>query len=575
MTQSFKDLDEKNAIIHTTSEEQSPASHRKTHQITPRIKVSPELAKALRVCIRSYGVGFIFATAPKLIKTVISFLISPIKSTPKGQNPIAAFLSAILNILKDGISSKKDGMSMLLLITFGGFKLLDLFMNQGMKKAILAQQLQRQNEQDRHAASSPSSSSKTDQQTRWTKNDTDKIELAPELRQRITTLSSFLSSAVAVIFMHRYRQRHATIDYSLFAVVRALDVFGHVAVSKQWGPNWLRSYGSLTVFVLSCTEIMFSWLYEPERLPGPYAFWITKMARMDKRLLGALRAVRLNLIKYGQSNTPEMRNMIMSLCDDLKLDPLLGDVNIQQKIPCLVVHQNVAHSCEAHAGYRWIQGFLVSSGIYLPVHLLPAVINPKAFLKKLKEDPVKTITSTLLSAARSSAFLASYIALIWYGICFWRSRLLPFVALLRGKQFSGNFIDNIYGSLLGSFMCGFSVQIEKPHRRAEMALYVLPRAMYAMWSRIMGGRLSGRAESNGEVLMYAASMSVLLTGMMWKRDMVRPSMQGLLGWMLDAPNAKNNRKQGNGKDKAELDSLPLETIDDKYALATVEKDRCD
>lgn len=95
-----------------------------------------------------------------------------------------------------------------------------------------------------------------------------KIELPADLRQRITMVSSFLSSAAAVAFMHRYRPRHATIDYSLFAVVRALDVLGHVAVNKRWGPSWLGSYGAVVVFVLACAEIMYSWMYEPQRLPG-------------------------------------------------------------------------------------------------------------------------------------------------------------------------------------------------------------------------------------------------------------------------------------------------------------------
>ncbi|KAF9204153.1 hypothetical protein BGZ49_005626 [Haplosporangium sp. Z 27] len=532
---------------------------------------SPELTNALRACIRAYGVGYTFVTAPKLIKTLLAFLLNPRKSLIKGRNPIIAFLISIAAIIKDGASSRRDGMSMLLLISLGGYKLLELFLNRGMKKVILAQQLQRQLEQKQQHLN-------IEGQQELTRNDAGKIELAPALRQRITMMASFVSSAAAIIFMHRYRPNYATIDYSLFAVVRAMDVFGHAAVKNEWGPKWLGSHGSLAVFVMACTEIMFSWLYEPHRLPGPYAFWITKMARMDKRLLAALQSVRLGSIKYGQPNTPELRGMLISLCQDLKLDPKMGDIDVLNKIPCLVVHQGVSHSCEVHAGYRWIQGFFVSSGIYLPVHLLPALIKPKVFLKKLKEDPVGTISSTLWSAARSSAFLATYIALIWYGICFWRSKMMPFAEFIRGRRISGNVIDNIYGSLLGSFLCGFSVQIEKPHRRAEMALYVLPRAMYSMWSRVMAGRLSRKVEIAGETLMFATSMSVLLTAMMWDRNMVRPSMRGILGWLLEVSSLKQRGHSHNkGKAKSQDVELPhgdnTLAIGDKDALAAVERER--
>ncbi|KAF8977590.1 hypothetical protein BGZ46_007261 [Entomortierella lignicola] len=489
---------------------------------------SPELTNALRACIRAYGVGYTFVTAPKLIKTLLAFLLNPRKSLIKGRNPIIAFLISIAAIIKDGASSRRDGMSMLLLISLGGYKLLELFLNRGMKKVILAQQLQRQLEQKQQHLS-------IEGQQELTRNDAEKIELAPALRQRITMMASFVSSAAAIIFMHRYRPNHATIDYSLFAVVRAMDVFGHAAVKNEWGPKWLGSHGSLAVFVMACTEIMFSWLYEPHRLPGPYAFWITKMARMDKRLLAALQSVRLGSIKYGQPNTPELRGMLISLCQDLKLDPKM-------------------------------------------VHLLPALIKPKVFLKKLKEDPVGTISSTLWSAARSSAFLATYIALIWYGICFWRSKIMPFAEFIRGRRISGNVIDNIYGSLLGSFLCGFSVQIEKPHRRGEMALYVLPRAMYSMWSRVMAGRLSRKVEIAGETLMFATSMSVLLTAMMWDRNMVRPSMRGILGWLLEVSSLKQRGHSHNkGKAKSQDVELPhgdnTLTIGDKDALAAVERER--
>lgn len=151
---------------------------------------------------------------------------------------------------------------------------------------------------------------------------------------------------------------------------------------------------------------------------------------------------------------------------------------------------------------------------------------------------------------------------------------MPLFMRLTGKRYTSATVDNIYGPLLGSFMCGFSVLIEKPHRRAEMALYVLPRAMYSMWSRIMSGRLSRRVESTGEMLMYALSMSVLLTGMVWKQDMVRPSMQGILGWMLEIQ--KKSRKSRHQKENVKtvtLEDSSESGVKDRNVLAMVERER--
>ncbi|KAF9945651.1 hypothetical protein BGZ65_010523 [Modicella reniformis] len=319
---------------------------------------------------------------------------------------------------------------------------------------------------------------------------------------------------------------------------------------------------------------MFSWQYAPERLPGPYAFWITKMSHMDKRLLSTLRAIRLDKIHFGQPNTPEYATQLMDLCSELGMDPSLGDIGRHDILPCAVVHQGTFNNCEIHTLYRWMQGFLVSTGIYLPVHLLPALLTPKTFFSKLQANPIATASSTLLAPARSSAFLASYIALSWYGICCWRSRIMPAYMKLTGRRYTSNVVDNIYGPLLASFMCGFSILIEKPQRRAEMSLYVLPRAMYSMWTRVMSGRLSRRMEIAGETLMYGFSMSVLLTAMMWKRGMVRSSMQGLLGWMLETPKTKKQHGQHHNKGKtSELVSKAAESslpaVKDKDLFATV------
>ncbi|KAF8943884.1 hypothetical protein BGZ47_004929 [Haplosporangium gracile] len=580
----------------------SKPTHTKTNSNTTLLSL--ELVSAFRVCIRSYGVGYVFATAPKLIKSLLGFIMNPRKVTPKGQNPFMALVKALLTVIKDGTSSKRDGMSMLLMITLGGYKLLEVFLTRGIKKAALAQHVQhqqhlkqQQQQQVAKEGSSLSSSSLAgdDQSTSSLKNltmkDVDKVNLAEDMQQRITMLASFLSSAAAIIFMHRKRPNHATIDYSLFAVVRALDVFGHVAVKNQWGPRWLGSYGAVAVFVLACTEIMFSWMYEPQRLPGPYAFWITKMARMDKRLLETLRGVRTGEIQFKQVNPPHVHNLLTGLCEDLGLNPQMGDFALRSRLPCEVVHQGITKSCEVHTGYRWIQGFMVSTGIYLPVHLLPALLSPKAFFNRLQENPVATVSSTLMATARSSAFLATYIALIWYGICTWRSKVMPITMKLTGRRYTSNVVDYIYGPLLGSFMCGFSVLVEKPHRRAEMALYVLPRAIYSMWSRIMAGRLSRRVEMTGEALMYAVSMSVLLTGMRWRREMVRPSMQGLLGWIVEIKRSRRSGghgghqvEQDSGKGKAKDDGLEKEhsnggvnlarsAIEDRDALAAIERER--
>lgn len=80
-------------------------------------------------------------------------------------------------------------------------------------------------------------------------------------------------------------------------------------------------------------------------------------------------------------------------------------------IPCELVHCGVGGaSCLRNAGLRWIRGWKVCMGIYVPVHLLPRLLfNPGQFTKR----PVEAVWKVLTGSARSASFLATYIASIW------------------------------------------------------------------------------------------------------------------------------------------------------------------
>jgi len=80
-------------------------------------------------------------------------------------------------------------------------------------------------------------------------------------------------------------------------------------------------------------------------------------------------------------------------------------------LPCEIVHCGMGgSSCLANAGLRWLKGFKVCMGIYVPVHLLPRLIfGFKAFVDK----PGDNLWKVLKGSARSASFLATFIASIW------------------------------------------------------------------------------------------------------------------------------------------------------------------
>jgi hypothetical protein len=128
--------------------------------------------------------------------------------------------------------------------------------------------------------------------------------------------------------------------------------------------------------------------------------------------------------------------------------------------------------------------------LLLQVHFIPVLLTrPRTLLRPAR------LAATAAGALRSTAFLASFLSLYWYAVCFSRTlvlaRLLPFV--------SHDFWDGPYGCILaGSLACGSSIWIENGRRRGKMALYVLPRALrtclpgWMIRSQSWKGRLAER-----------------------------------------------------------------------------------
>lgn len=91
-------------------------------------------------------------------------------------------------------------------------------------------------------------------------------------RESITFLASFGSALAGMMYWHKSRPQKRTVDLTLAALVRAVDVI----VQNLWtrrapaatrAERLLKKEADAIVFAMSCTIIMFAWFYTPERLP--------------------------------------------------------------------------------------------------------------------------------------------------------------------------------------------------------------------------------------------------------------------------------------------------------------------
>lgn len=124
-------------------------------------------------------------------------------------------------------------------------------------------------------------------------------------------------------------------------------------------------------------------------------------------------------------------------------------------------------------------------------------------------------------------------------------------------------LDNTLAPFIGCALCGLSLLAESPRRRGEMALYVVPRALYSVIERVMGPYQRGRwwesvlGEAT-ETAVFAASATLVLHAMFTDKSMVRSSVSSLLSWLLKSE--LPDEKQATDK-KKQAESLEQQSVD--------------
>lgn len=307
------------------------------------------------------------------------------------------------------------------------------------------------------------------------------------------------------------------VELSLHAAVRAAEHALASATSNGQLPAALREHGATLVFVAACTQIMFSWFYQPEALPRSYAVWIDRMAQMDSRLLTALRQLRSGRVRYGRAS-PILRDY----CLDHHLDPRQADL-VHGHIPCSIVHPRCGESCAANLGERAWRGALAALLVYVPVHTLAGLVAlvpkllalhrgaggtaaPEASSRVAAAGAAVLATAARVASnsARSSAFLGLFIGLAWYGVCLTRNALKSDLSL---------------GPFMGSFLAGWAILLEPQRRRAELAMFTVPRALHAAWFGLKSAGLGLRDVPFVHVAVAAAAGAILAPD--WERHAVQ------------------------------------------------------
>jgi hypothetical protein len=189
---------------------------------------------------------------------------------------------------------------------------------------------------------------------------------------------------------------------------------------------------------------------------------------------------------------------------------------------CAAIHPK-RHSCRKDALIRFCEVWKWVFPVYGALHFVPLLLLRRTrFIK----DPLSMFLRTLWGSSRSSAFLGVYV-IICEGIsfvCFWCQRCvyrpvgtycfkyylyenLRDLDLLPTKVLNF-FISKASFALLGLF-AGLALFIEDPRRRAELAMYVLPKGLESAWATARGKGYVVRTGKFGEALVSGSHYLVI------------------------------------------------------------------
>ncbi|WVF69152.1 hypothetical protein IAT40_003927 [Kwoniella sp. CBS 6097] len=289
-------------------------------------------------------------------------------------------------------------------------------------------------------------------------------------------------------------------------VAQQMFVRGLQASYNQYTPRFgiHIPHGDLLVFGACCGQIMFAWLLSPETIPREYSAWILQASRVpDFAVMANRTAVRSRTIDPKQvhralahkaitpTNRKSLEQFLLKLKDGFK----------PAAVPCEMVHPWV-DSCPETNFRRFFAVFRFMLPVYSALHLIPMLVLRRHHVKR---DPLRMIARAIWGITRSCSFLGVFVAIYQVLFCLrtqsieqgWGAGWLR-TALKRKETFW----------LIGFSTC-LSLLVEEKKRRAELAMYVLPRALESAWSSARK-RAWVPIVPFGETILGAAAMAMVM-----------------------------------------------------------------
>lgn len=327
--------------------------------------------------------------------------------------------------------------------------------------------------------------------------------------------------AGALSIMCEKKERRTGIAQQMF--VRGLQG-SYNAFSERHGIR--IPHGDVIVFALCCGQIVYAVLMRPETLPRSYSNWLLAAAkapiesvRMNRDLvrnhvfnLDDLDAILKRTDLKPKNRTVLLERRAQALASPPSFGPFFG--------PCEAVHPWF-DSCKPIPAERFLFVFRWSMPIYGALHFIPMLLFKR---KVVWREPLRMLARAGVGTLRSATFFGLCVAVYQSYFC---AKHSLYSALVRARA-SGDgsalartlarlpqgAADVLIGKLsfwLGGVLMGFALLVENKHRRGELAMYVLPKALESAWVILRGRGAVPQTGRYGDALLTAVGMGMVMS----------------------------------------------------------------
>ncbi|KAG0238773.1 hypothetical protein BGW42_002639 [Actinomortierella wolfii] len=274
-------------------------------------------------------------------------------------------------------------------------------------------------------------------------------------------------------------------------------------------------HGDALLFSLASAQVLYAYTMQPDTIPPEYFQFMVKTARVHTEALAFNRArVRGFPIDVDQVKAlvgrlrPTKRNMEIA-------SQLTEYTDI---IPCAVLHPSF-DSCKVNNVERFFQVTKNIFPVYATLNFVPMIILR---MKRLLADPVGVLSKTTFNTLRSSVFLAVFVAVYQSQICAHRT--------LFQKGWVASNSKYLYW-LFGLTCSATAIMVEQESRRAELAMYVLPKAAESLY-KILYRKNWIKGVKHWEVMMFSFAMSIIMSFYQQEEQVLSPFVTRLIYHIL-------------------------------------------